>query len=255
MCFSSPGASTRLRLSADPTSKSATYTPAPPSSTRPVRRAAASRLVILATTNTHARATAVSAAPNSSSAAIGFIPSVVIVLLRRCAGTCCRPQRVGLIVHERPGARAAPVPGPPIRTCVVPASQHDARDEAAVFRRELWQRGEQRRHRVRAQGQRILGVERLLSVTRQVRLQDERVGVEEMQTGKHRERLHQRAERKPRPIAAQHGPRKPGERSEEHTSELQSPCNLVCRLLLEKKKKKKNDIFVEKKKKTNQHHE
>src|SRR5205807_10033088 len=28
----------------------------------------------------------------------------------------------------------------------------------------------------------------------------------------------------------------PAERSEEHTSELQSPCNLVCRLLLEKKK-------------------
>src|SRR5256885_9678971 len=27
-------------------------------------------------------------------------------------------------------------------------------------------------------------------------------------------------------------------RSEEHTCELQSPCNLVCRLLLEKKKKK-----------------
>src|SRR2546426_4362692 len=30
----------------------------------------------------------------------------------------------------------------------------------------------------------------------------------------------------------------PPERSEEHTSELQSPCNLVCRLLLEKKKTK-----------------
>src|SRR3989454_6227727 len=29
----------------------------------------------------------------------------------------------------------------------------------------------------------------------------------------------------------------PPTRSEEHTSELQSPCNLVCRLLLEKKKK------------------
>src|SRR5256885_8377036 len=29
------------------------------------------------------------------------------------------------------------------------------------------------------------------------------------------------------------------ERSEEHTSELQSPCNLVCRLLLEKKKNDK----------------
>src|SRR3989454_2955580 len=30
-------------------------------------------------------------------------------------------------------------------------------------------------------------------------------------------------------------------RSEEHTSELQSPCNLVCRLLLEKKKKNKKE--------------
>src|SRR2546426_9247578 len=51
------------------------------------------------------------------------------------------------------------------------------------------------------------------------------------------------------PISAAHRPRgraprrgagvRPGRqhRSEEHTSELQSPCNLVCRLLLEKKKK------------------
>src|SRR5256885_9580620 len=31
-------------------------------------------------------------------------------------------------------------------------------------------------------------------------------------------------------------------RSEEHTSELQSPCNLVCRLLLEKKKKATTSI-------------
>src|SRR2546426_6104662 len=31
-------------------------------------------------------------------------------------------------------------------------------------------------------------------------------------------------------------------RSEEHTSELQSPCNLVCRLLLEKKKNNKSQI-------------
>src|SRR2546426_7564327 len=36
------------------------------------------------------------------------------------------------------------------------------------------------------------------------------------------------------PGAARAGER----RSEEHTSELQSPCNLVCRLLLEKKKTK-----------------
>src|SRR5256885_9482272 len=34
----------------------------------------------------------------------------------------------------------------------------------------------------------------------------------------------------------QHRVREEPDRSEEHTSELQSPCNLVCRLLLEKKK-------------------
>src|SRR5215467_14730488 len=38
-------------------------------------------------------------------------------------------------------------------------------------------------------------------------------------------------------------------RSEEHTSELQSPCNLVCRLLLEKKKKKTITLSTLKKKK------
>src|SRR2546426_7892799 len=31
-------------------------------------------------------------------------------------------------------------------------------------------------------------------------------------------------------------------RSEEHTSELQSPCNLVCRLLLEKKKQNRGQV-------------
>src|SRR3989454_4014917 len=41
------------------------------------------------------------------------------------------------------------------------------------------------------------------------------------------------AVRRPRGINVRSG------RSEEHTSELQSPCNLVCRLLLEKKKKQK----------------
>src|SRR5256885_3375385 len=33
-------------------------------------------------------------------------------------------------------------------------------------------------------------------------------------------------------------------RSEEHTSELQSPCNLVCRLLLEKKKKRNRSSLL-----------
>ena len=35
-----------------------------------------------------------------------------------------------------------------------------------------------------------------------------------------------------------------GIRSEEHTSELQSPCNLVCRLLLKKKKKERKLISI-----------
>src|SRR5215203_6566226 len=41
----------------------------------------------------------------------------------------------------------------------------------------------------------------------------------------------------------------PPDRSEEHTSELQSRQYLVCRLLLEKKKKKKNKSMIKKKKK------
>src|SRR5256885_10910639 len=40
-------------------------------------------------------------------------------------------------------------------------------------------------------------------------------------------------------------PRQAGSlRSEEHTSELQSPCNLVCRLLLEKKKKIREHVIM-----------
>src|SRR5688572_31073699 len=56
----------------------------------------------------------------------------------------------------------------------------------------------------------------------------------------------------PRPLAPRHGPsrddgdldrgRHPRARSEEHTSELQSQSNLVCRLLLEKKKKNKHTL-------------
>src|SRR5256885_7277770 len=52
-----------------------------------------------------------------------------------------------------------------------------------------------------------------------------------------RSRARDRAPRRPRARASRRASdalRRP--RSEEHTSELQSPCNLVCRLLLEKKK-------------------
>src|SRR2546426_2794410 len=45
---------------------------------------------------------------------------------------------------------------------------------------------------------------------------------------------------------AEHNPYRQSKviRSEEHTSELQSPCNLVCRLLLEKKKKNNKTLHL-----------
>src|SRR2546421_6591762 len=52
-------------------------------------------------------------------------------------------------------------------------------------------------------------------------------------------------------LCIQHRPRRGGadrpsqERSEEHTSELQSRSDLVCRLLLEKKKKKTKSAYYE----------
>src|SRR6266853_6395514 len=48
------------------------------------------------------------------------------------------------------------------------------------------------------------------------------------------------------------GPSFSGNRSEEHTSELQSQSNLVCRLLLEKKKKTNSHTHTTKKKKPTQ---
>src|SRR5688500_19518680 len=56
------------------------------------------------------------------------------------------------------------------------------------------------------------------------------------------DRFRRRAASRPHPAAAD-----AAARSEEHTSELQSPCNLVCRLLLETKKDeniKQDDIFT-----------
>src|SRR5688500_19127224 len=44
------------------------------------------------------------------------------------------------------------------------------------------------------------------------------------------------AQEHPRQLPFEEQPGRAVVRSEEHTSELQSPCNLVCRLLLEKKK-------------------
>src|SRR5688572_32619704 len=49
-------------------------------------------------------------------------------------------------------------------------------------------------------------------------------------------------------------PQRRQRRSEEHTSELQSQSNLVCRLLLEKKKKQKRTINIKNKTTTPQQH-
>src|SRR5690349_21991339 len=55
---------------------------------------------------------------------------------------------------------------------------------------------------------------------------------------RHGAAVHRRA-RAPRPLRPAARAQHPAHRSEEHTSELQSRRDLVCRLLLEKKKKKK----------------
>src|SRR5205807_10529105 len=55
---------------------------------------------------------------------------------------------------------------------------------------------------------------------------------------------HQDRRRAVRPRAGRGLRREQARRSEEHTSELQSPCNLVCRLLLEKKKKTKKTLHT-----------
>src|SRR2546426_1846326 len=56
-----------------------------------------------------------------------------------------------------------------------------------------------------------------------------------------RPRAHQRRG----PLCVRPTSRSSTARSEEHTSELQSPCNLVCRLLLEKKKKKQRVRYAQ----------
>src|SRR6266850_6675750 len=60
----------------------------------------------------------------------------------------------------------------------------------------------------------------------------------------------------PRPQSGHQDARHGGQvlRSEEHTSELQSPCNLVCRLLLEKKKNNNQPSAIENKKKNKTSH-
>src|SRR5256885_4159628 len=55
--------------------------------------------------------------------------------------------------------------------------------------------------------------------------------------GNLQQRIHGERSMQQRSIFGCHLHRHGGLRSEEHTSELQSPCNLVCRLLLEKKKR------------------
>src|SRR5256885_10429974 len=62
------------------------------------------------------------------------------------------------------------------------------------------------------------------------RVPDSRQGQEDSPSTLHPETIRGRVKRRPGLSVRDH-------RSEEHTSELQSPCNLVCRLLLEKKNK------------------
>src|SRR5215216_6935581 len=62
-------------------------------------------------------------------------------------------------------------------------------------------------------------------------------------------RCHRLPRRHVRAVSGRSSGARASQRSEEHTSELQSPDHLVCRLLLEKKKKKKKKKKKTKKKK------
>src|SRR5256885_3006579 len=71
---------------------------------------------------------------------------------------------------------------------------------------------------------------------------DETTGIDAKQlTGRespfdqHAAGVHERPAVPPQPLHDEAFTAEEADRSEEHTSELQSPCNLVCRLLLEKK--------------------
>src|SRR2546426_7808422 len=105
----------------------------------------------------------------------------------------------------------------------------DACSEQGVAHRHVREQ-QRRRHRQRTQGQQ--GLE-------QAGLVQQPVGaVLKQQALVARPSPHVAAREGERHQAKIGCPQTTADRSEEHTSELQSPCNLVCRLLLEKKKKK-----------------
>src|SRR2546427_4837468 len=162
---------------------------------------------------------AASTAPTNSSTVNGFKPSVIIVLLLGLGRTRCF-QGVGLSADERTGARATPVPGAPIDVRFVPAGQEAVHDDTAVVRTQPRQRVEQSRDRISTEDQRVLRIEWALGRgTIEIRLDDESIRIEQMQTGQDREALHERAEYEALPLPAQHGPREPGEDAEQQDHE------------------------------------
>src|SRR5205807_6827646 len=125
---------------------------------------------------------------------------------------------------------------------------------AAAFESRLLHHPEQRRLvRMRADRLGEIAVARFIArhPPAEQRQDAERVGVVEPLQARHarvRELEHQQLpaglQRAPhgteRRSLVRHVAQTEADRSEEHTSELQSPCNLVCRLLLEKKNTEKN---------------
>src|ERR1044071_487605 len=93
-----------------------------------------------------------------------------------------RPQRCGLTADERARAGTTPVPGPPVDVLFVPALEQAVHHQATILLVELRQGGEQWRHRVPAQRQRILRIEWPLGGgSIEIGFQDERIRVEQGQ--------------------------------------------------------------------------
>src|SRR2546425_12233162 len=213
---------------------------------------------------------------NHSSRAVDVIRSHLVGRLRRLRSRswAAKLLQAGFLTEQQvasAGPREVPVaPIIPLEPSHLLAKSHaDGALLTCVKKRE---RLEEDRHGVGAEGCRVPTVERALGArTRQVRANDEGVGIDEMQGAQHGEPLNERPERKAAALPPQRCQREPGERareidhesrrvepdfrqseradvqaharergrhyhreqrSEEHTSELQSLAYLVCRLLL-----------------------
>src|SRR5262245_2332152 len=140
MCFSSPSARTRSRLTIEATRNSSTYNPAPPTRVRSVMRATPSRFVTRAKRWSTMSAAPVKTALAKNNTVSGLKPSVIIGLLLDF-GRACGSERTGLFPHKRARASATPIPRAPVDVFLVPALEQAVHHDAPILLVQLRQGG------------------------------------------------------------------------------------------------------------------